>query len=102
MKKLFVGNLPWGVDDQQLEEMFAQYGAVASAKVIQDRDTGRSRGFGFVEMEEDAAADDAVDALDGSEVNGRPLRVNEANDRPPRREGGGGGGGGNRGGGNRW
>ncbi|PIQ62705.1 MAG: RNA-binding protein [Bacteroidetes bacterium CG12_big_fil_rev_8_21_14_0_65_60_17] len=101
MKKLFVGNLPWGVDDQQLEEMFAQYGAVASAKVIQDRDTGRSRGFGFVEMEEDAAADDAVDALDGSEVNGRPLRVNEANDRPPRREGGGGGGG-NRGGGNRW
>ncbi len=100
MKKLFVGNLPWGVDDQQLEEMFAQYGAVASAKVIQDRDTGRSRGFGFVEMEEDAAADDAVDALDGSEVNGRPLRVNEANDRPPRREGGGGGG--NRGGGNRW
>lgn len=101
MKKLFVGNLPWSVDDQQLEEMFVQYGAVASAKVIQDRDTGRSRGFGFVEMEEDAAADDAVDALDGSDVNGRPLRVNEANDRPPRREGGGGGGG-NRGGGNRW
>jgi len=102
MKKLFVGNLPWGVDDQQLEDMFTPYGAVASAKVIMDRDTGRSRGFGFVEMDDDGAADDAANGLNGSEINGRPLRVNEANDRPPRREGGGGGGGGHRGGGNRW
>ena len=100
MKKLFVGNLPWGVDDQQLEDMFTPYGAVASAKVIMDRDTGRSRGFGFVEMDDDGAADDAANGLNGSEINGRPLRVNEANDRPPRREGGGGGG--HRGGGNRW
>ncbi|MEQ9104758.1 MAG: RNA-binding protein [Rhodothermales bacterium] len=100
MKKLFVGNLPWGVDDQQLEEMFASYGPVASAKVILDRDTGRSRGFGFVEMADGAAADDATNGLNGHEIDGRPLRVNEANDRPPRREndrrGGGGGGGGNR------
>jgi RNA recognition motif-containing protein len=86
MKKLFVGNLPWGVDDQQLEEMFAAYGPVASAKVILDRDTGRSRGFGFVEMADGAAADDATNGLNGHEIDGRPLRVNEANDRPPRRD----------------
>lgn len=101
MKKLFVGNLPWGVDDQQLEEMFASYGPVASAKVILDRDTGRSRGFGFVEMADGAAADDATNGLNGHEIDGRPLRVNEANDRPPRRENDRRGGGGN-GGGNRW
>lgn len=102
MKKLFVGNLPWGVDDQQLEEMFASYGPVASAKVILDRDTGRSRGFGFVEMADDAAADDATNGLNGHEIDDRPLRVNEANDRPPRRENDRRGGGGGGGGGNRW
>jgi cold-inducible RNA-binding protein len=97
MKKIFVGNLPWSVDDQELENLFSQYGDVQSAKVITDRDSGRSRGFGFVEME-DAAADEAISNLNESEVDGRDIRVNEANERPPR-SGGGGGGGGNRGGG---
>ncbi|MDA1028108.1 MAG: RNA-binding protein [Bacteroidetes bacterium] len=96
MKKIFVGNLAWKVDDQELENMFAKYGEVQSAKVISDRETGRSRGFGFVEME-DSAADDAIEGLNGIEIDGRDLRVNEANDRPERS--GGGGGGGNRGGG---
>jgi cold-inducible RNA-binding protein len=112
MKKIFVGNLAWKVDDQELENMFAKYGEVQSAKVISDRETGRSRGFGFVEME-DGAADDAIEGLNGVEIDGRDLRVNEANDRPERSGGGGrggsgggggyrggnGGGGGNRGGG---
>jgi cold-inducible RNA-binding protein len=104
MKKIFVGNLAWKVDDQELENMFAKYGEVQSAKVISDRETGRSRGFGFVEME-DGAADDAIEGLNGIEIDGRDLRVNEANDRPERSGGGGGGyrggsggGGGGRGG----
>lgn len=107
MKNLFVGNLPWSVDDQALENLFAEYGDVQSAKVILDRDTGRSRGFGFVEME-DAAADAAVRGLNESEVDGRNIRVNEAQDRPRRSGPGGGGprgggGGGHRGGDrNRW
>ncbi len=108
MKNLFVGNLPWSVDDQKLESIFAEYGDVLSAKVILDRDTGRSRGFGFVEMEDDAA-DAAINALNEAEVDGRNIRVNEAQERPRRGGGGGGhrggGGGGYRGGGgggNRW
>lgn len=89
--KLFVGNLSWNVDDAQLEEVFRQYGEVESARVITDRDTGRSRGFGFVEM--DAPDINAViSALNGREIDGRPIRVNEAEDkrdsRGPRREGG--------------
>lgn len=100
MKNLFVGNLPWSVDDQSLENLFAEYGDVHSAKVILDRDTGRSRGFGFVEMD-DEGANAAINALNESEVEGRNIRVNEAQER---RGGGGGGhrGGGNRGGGGRW
>ena len=96
MKKLYVGNLAWGVTDDDLQNMFAEFGSVASAVVITDRETGRSRGFGFVELED--GADQAIEALNGQEHSGRPLRVNEAQskDRGGR---GGGGGGGNRGGG---
>lgn len=88
--KLFIGNLAWSVNDLQLEELFKQHGAVESARVITDRDTGRSRGFGFVEMD----ADDVqavISATNGREIDGRPIRVNEAEDkqrdsRGPRRE----------------
>ena len=84
MKNLFVGNLPWSVDDQKLESLFGAYGDVHSAKVIQDRDTGRSRGFGFVEMDDEAAME-AVSGLNETEVDGRAIRVNEAQDRPQRK-----------------
>lgn len=76
--KLFVGSLPWSVNDQKLKEMFEQHGAVSSAKIITDRDTNRSRGFGFVEMENSSDADDAIKALNNSEVDGRNIVVNEA------------------------
>ncbi|MCH8035033.1 MAG: RNA-binding protein [Bacteroidetes bacterium] len=103
MKKIFVGNLPWDVDDQKLEDMFTQYGDVQSSKVITDRETGRSRGFGFIEMDEDAA-NDAISSLNGKDVGGRDLRVNEANERPERSGGyrGGGKGGGYGGGRDRY
>ena len=87
MKKIYVGNLAFSTTDQELEELFAQHGSVSSAKVITDRETGRSRGFGFVEMDDAAAADKAIAALDGSQLGGRDLRVNEARERgsgPPR------------------
>jgi len=87
--KLFVGSLPWGVDDQALEDLFKEFGAVASAKVIMDRDSGRSKGFGFVEFEDDAAAKAAIDKLNGSDLQGRTIVVSEARPlepRPPRRE----------------
>ncbi len=77
-KKLFVGNLPYSMNDDQLRELFAEYGEVASASVIIDRATGRSKGFGFVELAEDAAADAAIAKADGSEVEGRRLTVSEA------------------------
>jgi RNA recognition motif-containing protein len=93
-KKLYVGNLSWGVTDAQLQEMFANYGTVASAQVIMDRDTGRSKGFGFVEMGTDEEAQAAIAGMHGQVIDGRPLTVNEA--RP--KESGGGGGGGGRGG----
>src|ERR1700730_9367089 len=89
-KKLYVGNLTYGVTDSELEQMFAAHGSVQSAQVIMDRDTGRSKGFGFLEMSTDQEAQAAIAALNGKEVNGRALTVNEA--RP--KEGGGGGGGG--------
>jgi RNA recognition motif-containing protein len=96
--KLFVGNLAWTIDDQQLEQVFSPHGDVQSARVIHDRDTGRSRGFGFVEMEVDDVSA-VIRATDGTDVNGRPIRVNEAEDkggpRGPRRDSGYGG---NRGG----
>ena len=97
-KKLYVGNLGYGVSDRDLERLFAQYGTVRSAKVITDRDSGRSKGFGFVEMDSDGEAQAAIDAMNGSEVEGRPLTVNEAR---PREEGSGGGSRGGFGGGGR-
>ena len=97
--KLYVGNLAYGVTNTDLETMFATHGTVQSAQVIMDRDTGRSKGFGFVEMDNGEQAQAAVDALNGQEVNGRALTVNEARPREDRpRQGGGGGGGGGRGG----
>lgn len=99
-KKLYVGNLSYNVTSSSLEEMFAQFGTVRSAEVIQDRDTGRSKGFGFVEMSDDNAAREAIAGLNGKENDGRPLTVNEAKPREERSGGsrGGGGGGGGRGG----
>src|SRR5579872_4177838 len=94
-KKLYVGNLTYGVTDSDLQRMFEAHGTVTSAQVIMDRDTGRSKGFGFVEMSSDAEAQAAVDAMNGKDINGRPLTVNEARPKP---EGGGGRGGGGRGG----
>ena len=79
--KIYVGNLPWSCTDQELSEMFSDAGAVESAAVITDRETGRSRGFGFVEMNDDAAANKAIAELNGKDMGGRPLRVNEANER---------------------
>src|SRR3982751_3380233 len=94
-KKLYVGNLTYGVTDQTLEQMFAAHGTVQSAQVIMDRDTGRSKGFGFVEMGNDQEAQAAIAGLSGKQVGGRTLTVNEAR---PREDRGGGGGGGGRGG----
>ena len=94
-KKLYVGNLAYGVTDGDLQQMFGAYGAVRSAQVIMDRDTGRSKGFGFVEMGTDQEAQAAIAALNGQESDGRTLTVNEAR---PKTEGGRGGGGGGRGG----
>jgi RNA recognition motif-containing protein len=96
-KRLYVGNLKYTVTSQQLQELFEQYGAVSSAQVLSDRETGRSRGFGFVEMSNDDEATSAIENLDGQDFDGRRLTVNEARPRTP--GGGGGGGGGYRGGG---
>lgn len=96
-KKLYVGNLGYGVASADLEPMFAAFGAVRSAAVIADRDTGRSKGFGFVEMGTDQEAQAAIQGLNGHEHDGRALTVNEA--RPREERSGGGGGGGRRGGG---
>ncbi len=90
-KRLYVGNLSYSFESEQLQEMFEEFGAVRSAQVLMDRETGRSRGFGFVEMDSDADAEAAISALDGQDHQGRRLTVNEAK---PRSEGGGGGGGG--------
>jgi cold-inducible RNA-binding protein len=101
-KKLYVGNLTYDVTDAALEQIFAGHGTVQSAQVIMDRDTGRSKGFGFVEMSSDQEAQNAIQALNGQQVGGRALTVNEAKPREERGGGGrgfgGGGGGGNRGG----
>jgi RNA recognition motif-containing protein len=94
-KKLYVGNLSYEVSDSDLSTLFSAHGTVESAQVIMDRDTGRSKGFGFVEMGSDQEAQAAITALNGKEVNGRALTVNEAR---PKTEGGGGGGRGGRGG----
>ena len=97
-KKLYVGNLPFTTTEDELRSLFEQHGSVETINVITDRDTGRPRGFAFVEMDE-SSADAAMQALDGTDLGGRALRVNEANER---RGGGGGGGGGGRGGGGRY
>jgi RNA recognition motif-containing protein len=101
-KKLYVGNLSYDVDSSALQELFTPHGTVQSAEVIADRDTGRSKGFGFVEMGSDQEAQAAISALNGQEHGGRALTVNEAKPRENRPRGGGGGGyGGGRGGGGR-
>lgn len=94
MKKIYVGNLPYDTNDSGLRSMFEEYGEVASASVVIDRDTGRSRGFGFVEMSDEAAADSAIEKMNGMDNGGRALVVNEARPRTDRPRGGGGGGGG--------
>ncbi len=98
-KKLYVGNLTYGVSDSTLEQLFSQFGTVQSAQVIQDRATGRSKGFGFVEMDTEAQAQAAIEGLHDQEHDGRRLTVNEAKPREDRGGGGGGYGGGGGGGG---
>lgn len=100
--KLYVGNLPYSVRDQDLEQAFGQFGVVTSAKVMMERDTGRSKGFGFVEMGSDADAQAAINGMNGQSLGGRSIVVNEARPmepRPPRSGGGGFGGSGGYGGG---
>ncbi|MGM0546286.1 MAG: RNA recognition motif domain-containing protein [Bacteroidota bacterium] len=75
---IYVGNLSYKVSDQELEEVFAEFGDVTSAKVIKDRETGRSKGFGFVEMADESEAQEAINELDGAEINGRAVKVNKA------------------------
>lgn len=114
-KKLYVGNLPFSATEQELESKFSALGTVDSAKIIMDRDSGRSKGFGFVEMADDDAAMKAIDALNGQDFSGRAMIVSEARPQAPResrgfggggggggRGYGGGGGGGGRGGNDRW
>ncbi|QDV36925.1 RNA recognition motif domain-containing protein [Tautonia plasticadhaerens] len=111
-KKLYVGNLTYNVSDSDLQELFSHYGSVQSAQVIMDRESGRSKGFGFVEMDTEAEAQAAIQALNEYEYGGRNLTVNEAKPREPRSGGGGygggrggggyGGGGGGYGGGGRY
>ena len=98
-KKLYVGNLAYAMTSSDLEQLFAPFGTVQSAQVIQDRETGRSKGFGFVEMSTDAEAQAAIQGLNEQEHQGRPLAVNEARPREERGGGGGGGRGGRGGGG---
>ena len=99
MLNLYVGNLPYSMNDQELSELFSEIGQVRSAKVMSDRETGRSRGFGFVEMEEDNDGREAIEKLNGQDCGGRALVVNEARPREERPRGGGGGYGGGGGGG---
>jgi cold-inducible RNA-binding protein len=96
MKRLYVGNLSFHTTEEQLQQLFASYGQIDSVKLVTDRDTGRSRGFAFVEIADDAAAQKAIDELNGRDMDGRNLTVNEA--RPREERGGGGGGRGGRGG----
>lgn len=95
-KKIYVGNLPFTATNESLSEVFGAFGSVDSSKIITDRDTGRSKGFGFVEMSDSSAADQAIEKLNGSDLGGRSLTVNEA--RPMEKREGGFGGGSSRGG----
>ncbi len=99
-RKLYVGNLPYSATEQELSDKFSASGTVESAKLITDRDTGRSKGFGFIEMGTDAEAQAAIESLNGTDYDGRPMKVNEA--KPQQKRSGGGRGGGGYGGGNRW
>ena len=105
MKKIYVGNLPFSATEDEIKELFGQHGAVHSVALINDRETGRPRGFGFIEVDDDALSA-MIQNLDGKEMDGRALRVNEAQDKPRGGGGGGGGrggyGGGGGGGGDRW
>lgn len=98
-KKLYVGNLPFSVTEESLQQKFAAFGAVTSAKIITDRETGRSKGFGFVEMADDSGADNAINSLNGGDFGGRAMIVSEARPQEPRTGGGGGFRGGRGGGG---
>ncbi len=98
-KKLFVGGLAWATTDDGLRQAFERFGQVAEAKVIMDRETGRSRGFGFVSFNDDGQGSAAMQEMDGGQLDGRTIKVNEAQERAPRPGGGGGGGGGFGGGG---
>jgi RNA recognition motif-containing protein len=100
--KLFIGSLAWATNDDSLKDFFASAGTVVSASVIVDRETNRSKGFGFVEMSSDEEAKAAVEQLNGKELDGRPIVVSEARPREERPRDGGGGGGYNGGGGNRY
>lgn len=95
-KKIYVGNLSYNIDDQSLSDIFAAYGNVESAKVVTDRESGRSKGFGFVEMSTESEAQSAIDKLNGTEQSGRAINVSEAKPMPPREGRGGFGGGGPR------
>ncbi len=97
--KIYVGGLPYSASEEQLSELFSAHGAVDSARIITDKYTGQSRGFGFVEMTSESEAKTAIDALNGTQMDGRTLTVNEARPQEPRSGGGGGGGFGGRGGG---
>jgi len=105
-RKLYVGNLPYSATEEDLSTKFGEFGTVESSKLIIDRDTGRSKGFGFIEMGTDSEAQAAIDKLNGTDYDGRPMKVNEAKPQERRPGGGGGGGrggyGGGGGGGNRW
>ena len=102
MNKIFVGNLSYNTNDDSLRDAFESFGSVTDAKVILDRESGKSRGFGFVEFENSDEADKAIADMDGQDLDGRSLTVNVAQERKPRDDGGGGGGGGrNRSGGGR-
>lgn len=102
-KKIYVGNLAFSVTDDELQQAFASFGTIASARVVMDKMSGRSKGFGFVEIEDDASADEAIQKMDGQTIGGRAVRVSEAKPQEPRTGGGGGrgfgggGGGGGRG-----
>ena len=85
-KKIYVGNMNYATTEDELRELFASHGEVVEVKVVYDRDTGRPRGFAFVEMSSDEQADAAIAAINGQEIGGRTLRVNVANERPPRRD----------------
>ncbi len=101
-RKLFVGGLPWATDDEALHEGFEKHGTLVEAKVITDRESGRSRGFGFVTYENEEDAQTALEALNGTDFGGRRIKVDFAQERAPRRDDWGGGGGGGGRGGDRW